>query len=338
MRQAIAKVPDGTYSAETFIDGFLDSEDDDLKDLKIAVSINVKGSNLKVDLAGTSKQTDNKPINMPFVGTVDCAIWLTLRSILLDSCEYGAIPQNSGLTRPIEIIAPLGSLANPKFPAPVIARFCPGNALADTVMKAMSQAVPEKVSAGIGNLRVVAFSGGQAESQWVHMEIMEGSYGGRYGQDGMDAVDTLYANTRNNPIEDIESHLPLRVLKYELREANSGHGKWRGGLGTVRLFEFLEDGAISIEGDGHKYKPWGLDGGTNGSTAEINLIEKSNIKTSLPSKIPYKKIPAGTRIQVVGPNGGGYGPKSERDPELIKSDLENGLITEIVAKEAYDIK
>ena len=94
--------------------------------------------------------------------------------------------------------------------------------MADTVMKAMSKAVPEKVSAGIGNLRVVAFSGGRADSQWVHMEIMEGSYGGRYGQDGMDAVDTLYANTRNNPIEDIESHLPLRVLKYELREADAG--------------------------------------------------------------------------------------------------------------------
>ena len=125
MRKAIEEVPDGTYYAETFIDGFLDSEDASLKDIKIAASINVKGSKLKVDLAGTSKQIDNKPINMPFVGTVDCAIWLTLRSILLDSNEFGAIPQNSGLTRPIEITAPLGSLANPIFPAPVIARFCP---------------------------------------------------------------------------------------------------------------------------------------------------------------------------------------------------------------------
>ena len=337
MRKAINEVPDGTYYAETFIDGFLDSEDKNLKDIKIAASINVTGSNLTVDLEGTSKQIDNKPINMPFVGTVDCAIWLTLRSILLDSNEFGSIPQNSGLTRPIDITAPLGSLANPIFPAPVIARFCPGNAVADTVMKAMSQAVPEKVSAGIGNLRVVAFSGGRADSQWVHMEIMEGSYGGRYGQDGMDAVDTLYANTRNNPIEDIESHLPLRVLKYELREADAGHGKWRGGLGTVRLFEFLDDGAISIEGDGHKYEPWGFNGGASGSTAEINLVEQSNNKSSLPSKIPYKPIPVGTKIEVLGPNGGGYGFKSERDPEMIKSDLENEIITEKIAKDEYNM-
>jgi N-methylhydantoinase B/oxoprolinase/acetone carboxylase alpha subunit len=62
------------------------------------------------------------------------------------------------------------------------------------------------------------------ETHWVHMEIFEGSYGGRLGKDGMDAVDTLYANTRNNPIEDIETHLPLRVLRYELREDVAGAG------------------------------------------------------------------------------------------------------------------
>ena len=105
-------------------------------------------------------------------------------------------------------MAPKGCLANPTFPAPTIARFCPGNQLADTVMKALSHAMPGNVSAGIGNLKVIAFSGLKDETHWVHMEIFEGSYGGRLGKDGMDAVDTLYANTRNNPIEDIETHLP----------------------------------------------------------------------------------------------------------------------------------
>ena len=135
---------------------------------------------------------------MPFEGTGDCAIWLTLRSILLDSVVYGPIPQNSGLVKPIKIVAPKGCLANPILPAPVIARFGPGNALADAVMKALSPAVPNQISAGIGNLTVIAFSGTVKDRQWVHIEILEGSYGGRHGLDGMDAVDTLYANTRNN--------------------------------------------------------------------------------------------------------------------------------------------
>ena len=105
----------------------------------------------------------------------------------------------------------------------------------------------------------------------------------------------------------------------------------------MRLFEFLDDGAISIEGDGHKYEPWGFDGGASGSTAEINLVGKSNNKSSLPSKIPYKPIPGGTKIEVLGPNGGGYGSQSERDPEMIKSDLENEIITEKTAKEKYNL-
>jgi N-methylhydantoinase B/oxoprolinase/acetone carboxylase alpha subunit len=66
------------------------------------------------------------------------------------------------------------------------------------------------------------------------MEIHEGCYGGRYGKDGMDAVDTLYANTRNNPIEDVESHFPLRVHRYELREDSCPAGRWRGGIGPIR--------------------------------------------------------------------------------------------------------
>ena len=75
---------------------------------------------------------------MPFVGTVDVALWLTLRSILLDTEVYGNIPQNDGLYRPIKIIAPRGCIANPIFPAPTIARFAPGNVVADTLMRALA--------------------------------------------------------------------------------------------------------------------------------------------------------------------------------------------------------
>src|ERR1700719_4988291 len=208
---------------------------------------------------------------MPFEGTLDVAVWLTVRAVLLDTAVCGHIPVNHGLLRPIRITAPLGSLANPIFPAPTIARFCPGNQVADTVMKALGQALPGQVSAGIGNLKVIAFSGMRDGAHWVHMEIFEGSYGGRGGMDGMDAVDTLYANTRNNPIEDIESHLPLRVSRYELRDQAPAKGKWRGGIGSIREFAFLSDGAFSVEGEGHKYRPWGFDGGADGSTASLSL-------------------------------------------------------------------
>jgi N-methylhydantoinase B len=274
---------------------------------------------------------------MPFVGTVDCAVWLTLRSILLDSEVYGNIPQNSGLTRPITIFAPKGCLANPIFPAPVIARFCPGNALADTVMKAIAPAVPRQVSAGIGNLRVMAFSGVSNGNPWVHMEIMEGAYGGRYGKDGMDAVDTLYANTRNNPVEDIESHLPLRVLNYELRENVAGPGQWRGGIGSIRAFELLQDGAVSVEGDGQRFNPWGFIGGSDGSPAKVELSHLDGSMENLPSKIPYRHLAKGDRITAYGPCGGGYGDPMLRAPEDVLDDVLDGLLDADMARAAYGV-
>ena len=206
LRAEIEALPDGTYSAEGFIDGFVDHPDPRYRDLRIAAAVTVDGSNIHVDLTGTADQID-LPLNMPFEGTVDIAIYLTLRSILLDSATHEYVPANSGLFRPITIHAPEGCLANPRYPAPVIARFCPGNIVADTVMRALAPVVPDKVSAGVGNLKVVAYSGLMPQGgHWVYMDIQEGSYGGRSGKDGLDAVDTLYANTRNNPIEDIESH------------------------------------------------------------------------------------------------------------------------------------
>ena len=337
MRTAIQQIPDGVYRATTHIDGFLDDPEPSRRDLPIVVTITVTGDEMLVDLAGTAPQVSDRPINMPFEGTVDCAVWLTLRSILLDSVVFGPIPQNSGLTRPIKIVAPKGCLANPIFPAPVIARFCPGNALADAVMKALAPAAPKQISAGIGNLTVIAFSGSANNQQWVHMEILEGSYGGRNGIDGMDAVDTLYANTRNNPIEDIESHLPLRVTRYELRENMVAAGQWRGGIGSVREFTYLTDGGFSVEGDGHKYKPWGFDGGADGYPSELIQLTNAGERVALPSKVPYQKAKAGDRLISYGPSGGGYGDPFSRAPEAVLENVIDGLFSAEVAREDYGV-
>ena len=337
MRSAIAKVPDGTYQATTYIDGFLDSNDTNKKDLPIVATITVADDAMTVDLTGTADQVPDRPINMPFVGTVDIAVWLTIRSVLLDTAVHGHIPVNDGLCRPIKIIAPKGCLANPIFPAPTIARFCPGNQLADTVMKALGQAVPAQVSAGIGNLRVIAFSGLNGDDYWVHMEICEGSYGGRKGMDGMDAVDTLYANTRNNPIEDIESHLPLRVSRYELREDVCGAGKWRGGLGSIREFTYLKDGGGSIEGEGHKYRPWGFQGGSDGHTAGLTLRHATGESESLPSKMPHTSAKAGDSFICIGPAGGGYGDPLARDMRQVLEDVRDGLISIDTARNDYSV-
>jgi N-methylhydantoinase B len=341
MRQAILALPDGNYRAETKLDGFVDSPDPAKHHLPVVATVRVMGDEIEVDLTGTAAQVSDRPINMPFEGTVDVAVWLTVRSVLLDTAVCGHIPVNDGLLRPIRITAPLGSLANPVFPAPTIARFCSGNQVADTVMKALAQAVPGQVSAGIGNLKVIAFSGMRPQAKggghWVHMEIFEGSYGGRDGMDGIDAVDTLYANTRNNPIEDIETHLPLRVSRYELREEACGAGEWRGGLGSVREFEYLADGGASVEADGHEFQPWALAGGAAGQPASLRFVRRNGAAEALPSKVPHMRVLAGERFTCVGPAGGGYGDPLARDPARVQEDVADGIVSGAAARADYGV-
>jgi N-methylhydantoinase B len=258
---------------------------------------------------------------MPLEGTVDCAVWLSIRSVLLDSAVHGWIPQNSGLVRPIKIVAPEGTLANPKFPAPVIARFCPGIELSNAVVQALAQVVPKQVCGGCANGGGMIFTGQHGNSFWVQVELFSGSYGGRYGRDGMDSVDVLYANTRNNPIEDIESHVPLRIERYELRESVAAPGKWRGGVGSVRTVRFLTEGGASLESEGHKYPPRGLFGGADGTPSQLVWTRADGGEESLPSKMPYHQFAKDDRITAIRACGGGYGDPFERDPADVLDDV-----------------
>src|SRR5207237_4596 len=186
-------------------------------------------------------------------------------------------------------------------------------------------------------LKVAAYSGVVGSQYWVYMDITEGSYGGRAGKDGMDAVDTLFANTRNNPIEDIESHYPLRVTRYELITDRGGAGKWRGGLGSVRDVTFTAPGGMSLEGDGNRFPPPGLFGGQQGPVGAVifnpaaggskGFLPGRPDERAMPSKFPYRKVAAGTTIRTISPCGGGYGNPLERDPAQVLEDVIDGYIS-----------
>jgi N-methylhydantoinase B len=338
LRREIEQLPDGVYSAEGFIDGFADDPDPGKRDQRIKVTVTVAGDTLTVDLTGTSPQLSDKAINMPFVGTVDIAIYVTLRSILLDTATHEYVPQNSGLVRPIRIVAERGSLANPTFPSATIARFCPGNIVADTLMAALAPICPDRVSAGIGNMKVIAYSGVWNQTYWVYMDITEGAYGGRLGKDGIDATDVLYANTRNNPVEDIEAHYPLRVTRYELRTDKSGAGKWRGGIGSIRDMQFLAKAHMSLEGDGNRHPPRGLFGGLEGTPGDVVYIAANGDETHLPSKLQSRWAQPGDTIRTVSPCAGGYGDPLGRDPKRVLEDVLDEFISVESARRLYGVE
>ncbi len=340
MRAAIAELDDGDYTGTVYIDGFLDHPNPAYRDLPLTVTLKVRGDEIVADLSGTAPQLPDKPINIPFKGSVDCAVWVAIKSVLLDSAIHGDVPQNAGLVRPITIEAPAGCLANPIFPAPTMCRYAGGIALSDATMKALSKIVPDKVSAGVGNGGGMVFGGATDNGDmWLHVELLEGSYGGRPGMDGMDAVDCLFANTRNNPIEDIESHSPLRIDRYELRENVAPAGKWRGGIGTVKEFTMLGDGSAATESDGHKHAPWGMLGGHDGVTRQTILQRRDGERIDLPSKFDFLEyhLAAGDKLIALGPSGGGYGNPLEREPESVLQDVLDELITAEIARNDYGV-
>lgn len=325
MREVIRRLPSGSYSAQGYLDGY---EDTGETDIPIKVTLEVKEDEIKVDLTGSAPQLDHAPINMPFIGTTDMAVLLTLRTLLLPETEHPNLPHNAGMFRPISIFAPEGTIVNPTFPAPTIGRFCGGQMVANLIVRALQDVLPDHVCAGCSTTKAVTFSSTINGESWIYMDVTEGAYGGMNGMDGLDAVDILYANTKNNPIEDIEVHYPLRVERYELREDAAGKGRWRGGFGPVRDTRILVNGFISVEGDGFRHAPWGLKGGEDGATGGIMIFEEGDKKGRLlPSKIDNMYVKANTVIRDLCPSGGGFGPPDKRLEESRQRDQEDQLIT-----------
>ena len=179
LRREIEALPDGTYEARGRSTASSTIPIRRYRDLPIKVAVTVSGCDLHVDLTGTAPQVD-LPINMPFVGTVDIAIYLTLRSILLDSRARRAVATNSGLFRPITIDGAAGHARQPALPGADDRALLPGQHRRRHASCARSpRCCPSAVTAGVGNLKVVAYSGQRDGGAWVYMDIMEGSYGGR---------------------------------------------------------------------------------------------------------------------------------------------------------------
>ena len=230
LRQEIAKIPDGEYETEI---GWLD---DDGRNrgvpLPVKVKVIVSGDEITYDLTGSSDEVPTG-YNVPYEGSTVSAFTFITRMIFLDEVAYPVfVPQNEGMLRPVKVIAPHGSIFNPRKPRACFARFCQVQRAVDLALRALAPVVPERITAGnSAHLHFISYSGFDADEgeYWVYLEVDEGSYGGRPAADGLDTVDCLIANTRNNPIEELEWRFPMRTERYELRDEPCAAGEWRGG-------------------------------------------------------------------------------------------------------------
>jgi 5-oxoprolinase (ATP-hydrolysing) len=340
LRREIEKIPDGVYEAPVAL---FDNDGETLdRPLPIHTKVIVKGSDMIIDLEGTSPEVPTG-INVPFLGSTQMAAYFTVRSIFMDEATYAEfIPQNEGMFRPITVRAPKGSLFNPTFPRSCFSRFPQLQRLADNIVLALAPVLGDRAMAGTSaHCHFCAYTGFDAEAgeYWVYLEVNEGSYGGRRGKDGMDAVDSLIPNTRNNPIEELEWSFPLRCERYELRDEPAAPGEWRGGIGIVRENRFLVEGFFGCEGTRQLEidPPRGVEGGINGLVGALVKNPGTPAEEPLNAIVTGVPIRPGDLFRIVAPNGGGFGDPLKREPWRVREDVLDGFATLEQAREAYGV-
>jgi len=299
MRHTIESIPDGIYEAEDALD------DDGVDDgpVSIRVRVTIRGERAIVDFTGSAPQVTGA------INAVE-AITVSAVSYVFRCLIGGEVPASAGLMQPIEVIAPRGTVVNANPPASVAG----GNVetsqrIVDTVFKALSQALPDRIpAASQGTMNNLTIGGidtrkGQGD-EFSYYETVAGGMGARPSLDGMSGVHTHMTNSLNTPAEALEYAYPLRVREYRLRRGSGGEGKASGGDGVVREIETIVPARMSLLADRRKRGPYGLYGGAEGACG-INTVNGQTIAAK-----GSHELKAGDRIRIETPGGGGWGVKS----------------------------
>lgn len=331
-RGALAVIPPGVYEASDIIDG--DGVTDD--PIPIQVRVTVTPTAFVADFTGCAKQTQ---------GPINCA-----RGALLSACKtvFKAIvapqqPSNEGLFRPFELIAPDGMVFTAVRPAPTGWYYEASAYATELIWKALAPVLPERLSAGSYLSLCAYYIGGTtpAGDYWVLATPQDGGWGACADQDGESAlIATTDGDTYNYPAEVIESAFPITMLANALNvEAGGGHGRHRGGFGTIREFRIDNPtgGTLLASLGRSKHAPWGVEGGADGTVNYYEIVrtngdrERGGRVTSLP-------LAQGDIVRIVTGNGGGWGPPSSRDSDHIERDIADGYLSAGDAAAAYDVR
>ncbi len=321
MREATEALPDGVYENEAYTDGFDEP-------IRLAVSIRVEGDEMRVDYEGSSPQSErgiNVVLNYTAAYTtfgVKCAI----------SPE---VPNNDGSFRPIHVSAPEGSILNAVYPAPVGARHIVGHFLPSVIHGALAQAIPDRVLAqGSDSLWNTQITGQREDGEpFTYVFFSGGGMGAHKEGDGLSAT-AFPSGIRGVPAEVIESISPIIMHKREFRPDSEGPGRHRGGFGQEMEIGVRSDSAwvLSAMYDRTRCPAQGIRGGAPGGAGAVGTADGRELH---PKR--QQRIEAGERVVLSLPGGGGYGDPSERDPDLVTADVENGLVSAERAREVYGV-
>ena len=341
IRRDISALADGRYSGEDC------QEDDGFADRPyfLRADLTVHGHRMVVDWSRSDPQAQGV-INGTYVVCASATYSGVFQVI------GGDAPINAGAVRPIDIIAPPGTVVNARHPGacvggqtelqPRIIELIQGRIL--------SQIVPERTSAASGGTSGNFLFGGThpATGEYYTNYHFEGmGWGGRAHSDGNDAQNVPHGNCRNTPVEVFETRYPWFHHEYRLNADTGGPGRTRGGLGITRVLELEADEIIvSALCDRSKIAPWGVFGGHDGECTDYRVREAggdeyrtfSDAKgTRSNTKFANVRLARGDRVRLRSPSGGGYGPPLERAPEAVAGDVREGYVSVASAREVYGV-
>lgn len=316
MRAAIARMPDGTYEFEDFLD------DDGIalgQPIRLHVAVTIRGDEASVDLSGCGPQVAG-PTNATLAST-NSAVMFSLMC-----CADPSLHMSAGCYRPISVIAPEGLVVNARHPAPVAHRVAVTHRLLNAMMGALHQAVPDIIPAAYyGNSYVTTFQT-VAATREVLVEIEIGGSGGHPAKDGVNAYASGMHNNSNIPIEMIEAQLPLTVLRYGLRNGSGGEGRFRGGLGLIREWRINSPACFFTSNmDRFDHAPYGLAGGGPAAKGAL-VLRRDGVESQIPPKTDNLPLRAGDVVRLETSGGGGFGPVGERAPAAKARDAAMGYL------------
>lgn len=324
----LSALPSGTWEAETYRDddGFTDEP------IRLKARVTIGDGRISLDVSGSSPQIAS-PINCTRTMAA-CGLAFVARCLVSPG-----ISLNSGFLSRLEVAGPDGLVCTAIRPAAVVGGWEMGQKLTELIWLALHPAMPDLVPASGKALIVNLGFGGndpRRDEFYCYMETVAGGGGARPGKDGPIAVQTNLHNTENAPVEEVEMNYPIRIAQYGLVDDSGGAGRWCGGLGVRRDFEFPDaDCIFTVLSDGRKFAPWGLAGGRDAAGSRFVLDPEGEAR-DLPSKITLT-VPKGGRVSVRTPGGGGFGNPLDRPKDLVREDLRNRYISTETAHEVYGL-
>lgn len=334
MRAEIRTIPNGVYHGQSnaYFDGHHPGSVHTIR-----VAITVEDEAITFDYSDTDPQTDGF-VNGTYTSSASATLLTFLQMVNPD------IPHNDGMVRPVKMIIPEGTFLNASYPRATTYgnHLCPNNA--DAIMRALSQAIPDRVTAEWNELLCSLTTGDDPRKGTPYVDIgfmgLKGGSGAIKGVDGYDHIGMIDASggVLDQDYEMFEQQTPHLLKRHELWQDSAGAGRWRGGLGVVTEFIIGSDNTTLVTfGDGDVEPSRGAQGGGEGSLNIIWLEYPDGKRYTCTTKDLVRGVPAGTLYHQDAGGGGGYGDPKTRPADLVAREVRNGVISVRAARDIYGV-